>query len=214
VPRSHRHVLLVEGHDDLHCVVGLMQHHVDWPDGKDNAPVFIEACGSPEEFLTEALLGAQLKSPKLECLGVMVDADGDPARRYGQLVRACRSTFPDLPTELSAGGVIVEANGKRFGAWIMPDNSSEGGLERFLRRLVPSSREPLWQFAVDSTVQAAGHGAQLRPTHQEKAHLYTWLAWQDPPGRQPGLALSQRSLDPRCDGVAAFVRWFRDLYRL
>jgi hypothetical protein len=58
----------------------------------------------------------------------------------------------------------------------MPDNTSEGTLETFLRFLVPESSAPLWAHATESVATARTLGASCRETHVGKANLYTWLA--------------------------------------
>jgi hypothetical protein len=96
----------------------------------------------------------------------------------------------------------------------MPDNTSQGDLETFLRYLVPDRQEPLWKQACDSVIAAVSSGANCRDSHIAKANLYTWLAWQDPPGQSPGFALTRKILDPQSQYAGPFVKWFRELYRL
>jgi hypothetical protein len=116
---------------------------------------------------------------------------------------------------MPGNGLAVEnADGKRFGAWLMPDNQSGGDLETFLRHLVPGAQEPIWQLACESVAAALLRGARCRESHLPKAQLYTWLAWQDPPGYSPGLALTRKMLQPQSVHAEGFVRWFRNLYRL
>jgi len=120
-----------------------------------------------------------------------------------------------MPAALPPGGLIVDNDdGKRLGVWIMPDNTSAGSLETFLRYLVPDPAEPLWKSAVDAVTKAKELGCPCRDTHLAKAHLYTWLAWQDPPNQNPGHALAQKVLDPHNEQANAFVEWFRQLYEL
>src|ERR1700691_6817659 len=95
----------------------------------------------------------------------------------------------------------------------MPDNLSPGSLETFLRYLVPAHTQNLWQHAKDSVAVAkTTHGAACRDSHVEKAHLYTWLAWQDPPTQSPGMALTAKILDPHAGEAGTFIAWFRSLY--
>jgi hypothetical protein len=116
-----------------------------------------------------------------------------------------------MPT---SGLIAQNAEGKRFGLWIMPDNSSNGDLELFLRYLVPVDSEPVWKFAVECVANAKAIGAPYTDFHVRKANLYTWLAWQEPPGRSPGTAITQKILDPQADAATDFIKWFRDLYEL
>jgi hypothetical protein len=102
----------------------------------------------------------------------------------------------------------------KFGVCIMPDNSSEGYLETFLRYLVPDQEEPIWKHAVESAKSAKGIGAQCPDKDMPKAHLYTWLAWQIIPGQQPGIALTKHILEPNSPRAEAFVKWFRELYEV
>ena len=96
----------------------------------------------------------------------------------------------------------------------MPDNQSVGYLETFLRYLVPDSQLPLWQHAEHAVTEAISLGAGCKDGHAPKANLYTWLAWQDPPGRSPGIALTQKVLDSNSGLAQPFVSWFKDLYQL
>ena len=192
-----------------------MAAHVVWPDGKENAPVHIEVCGSSDEILRDGFISTFLKSAPVQALGVVIDADDAAAGRYDQIRKLNVSSFPALPPALPREGVVeTNAQGKRFGVWIMPDNATEGYLELFLRYLVPSSEEAIWQHGVESVTQAVKLGAPIRPAHVGKANLYTWLAWQDPPGRAPGVALMQRALDPTSNYATPFVEWFKRLYEL
>ena len=75
-------LLIVEGHDDLHSVVGLMQHHVSWPDGVDNAPVYIKIGKSASEILEPGYLTAEIKASYVKQVGVMIDADVHSEGRY------------------------------------------------------------------------------------------------------------------------------------
>ncbi|MGA3371539.1 MAG: DUF3226 domain-containing protein [Terracidiphilus sp.] len=215
-PTNNPKQLIVEGHDDLHSVVGLMKAHVDWADGRLLAPVYIHiGNGAPEILKKEGLLTVVLKSSALTTGGVMLDADSAAHGKYERIRNLCIDLFPDIPAKLPLEGLVVDnADHKRFGVWIMPDNSSDGILETFLKYLVPAPRDPLWSHAEQSVQLAKGMGCPCRDSHIEKANLYTWLAWQDPPGQSPGIALTRKALDPHSPSAASFVAWFTKLYQL
>jgi hypothetical protein len=208
--------LIVEGPDDLFSVVGLMRAHVDWPEEKEKAPVWIEKGGSEAEILEFGYLTAKIKTRDIRVLGVMLDADASPRGRYERVRQLCSPLFPAFPAELSSSGLICQndEDQKRFGLWIMPDNSSEGSLETFLKHLIPGESELLWKHAIESVSAARTIGAKCREAHSEKANLYTWLAWQDPPGQSPGTSLKRKILDPRSAGAEPFVKWFCELFSL
>jgi len=214
-PRKGPKRLIVEGYDDLQSVIGLMRAHVPWPaNPNDDPPVFIERAGSPKEILNE-FLPISLKSREISALGVMLDADESPAARYQRTRDLCKALFPLMPAEMPPAGLVVaNDDSKRFGLWIMPDNVSPGTLETFLRYLVPDHHESVWEHAVKAVAEAKAIGCGCRDVHFEKAHLYTWLAWQDPPAQIPGVALRHKVLDPMSASAAGFVAWFRSLYGL
>lgn len=115
-------------------------------------------------------------------------------------------------------GFIVEVDRsaprgpRRLGVWMMPDNHSSGMMETFTRSLI--AEVELHHLAERSCDEATRLGAPFKPTHRDKAIVHTWLAWQDPPGRQLHDAIKQRSLDPSLPLGRAFIAWFRELFRV
>lgn len=209
------HQLIVESYADLSSVVGLMRAHINWPQDKDEAPVWIQIGHSVDEILRDGYLSSTLKAHGVQTVGVMLDADDVPTTRYARIRNLCLRIFPALPVQLPTTGLVVDNDDQqRFGVWMMPDNASEGGLETFLRYLIPDQSEPLWDHATQSVDAARNLGANCRDCHIAKANLYTWLAWQDPPGQQPGIALTRKILNPQSASAAPFIQWFRELYRL
>jgi hypothetical protein len=207
--------LIVEGHDDKHSVIGLMRWHIEWPKGIDRAPVYIDVGNSADEILERAFISTLVKSSEIDTIGIMVDADANPAGRYESIKSICDGMFYNLPKTMPSTGLIVENDHKqRLGLWIMPDNYSSGCLETFLHYLVPNSADEVWAHARESTEKARVIGATYRDPHIPKASIYTWLAWQDPPGQSPGLALTKKILNPHSGYTDPFVKWFRELYGL
>lgn len=207
--------LIVEGFEDLFSVQSLMSAHIPWAQGKENAPVLIEVGMSANQILVEGYLTAHIKTAGVDVVGVMLDADVNPKGRYTRIRDLCVGLFPSMPKNMPATGLIVEnASNQRLGAWIMPDNVSEGDLETFLKHLVPEDSKPVWDHGVESLAKAKEIGAPCRECHDPKATLFTWLAWQDPPGQKAGHALTRRILNPRAASAIPFVNWFRELYRL
>jgi hypothetical protein len=208
-------ILIVEGIDDKHSVVGLMRSHINWPEPRSQWPVYIELGKSVSEILNPAFLRTTIKEPGIITVGIMLDADDKPDGRYQSIRNTCSAFFTDLPSALPPEGLVVKnAGGMRMGVWIMPDNTAEGCLETFLRYLVPDTEEPIWKLAVHSVKSAKDLGAQCPDKDVPKANLYTWLAWQSTPGQQPGLALTKHILNPHSPYAGPFVKWFRALYEL
>jgi hypothetical protein len=205
---------MVEGANDLHSVVSIMGEFVNWPKTKDQAPVGIEDMGSWDQVLASASISVRLKNPEIQILGLILDANDSLAERYRSFRGICQGF--DTPEQIPSGGLVVSNSEKRLGLWIMPDNRSEGYLETFLRRLVPAQSRALWEHAVASTDAAANDPlrAPFKKQDTGKAYFYTWLAWQDSPGRPPGETIKKGHLDARAANAEAFVEWFLRLYQL
>ena len=204
----------MEGATDRLVIPYLMEKNgVPWPTSK--VPVFIEELGGVDEILRPGRLDLELAASELEALGVVVDADGDAAARWDQLRTRCGLEFPDLPNQIPADGLkVVHADGPRFGVWIMPNNRFKGMLEDLLVRLVPDDSGDLYEIARNCVATARSNNAPFRDAHERKAEVYTWLAWQDPPGLRLHEAVERRVLDPTRAESQPFVNWFRNLFRV
>ena len=213
--KSHTKFLLTEGKDDAFAIASLMSHYVPWGHHEDQWPVKIEAAGSADELLKPAYISSCFKRAGLDAIGILLDADEDFKGRWASIRRTCLHLFDDLPTDIPSEGLIsIKADVPRLGIWIMPDNGSVGMLETFLGYLLPNSNPQVWQHAIKSCAMATEMGAPFRQAHLDKAHIHTWLAWQDPPGRPFGVAIKSKCLNPDCPAAKLFADWFLDLYQL
>lgn len=197
--------LLVEGDDDLHVVThiciraGIPQFDIDPKGGKDELLKSI-----PYEALVEDRIA----------LGVMLDANGDPASRWQAIADRFREAGIELPSFPQTEGVVIPSDPSarlpRIGVWMMPDNESPGELEDFLKEMLPPN-DPVWPLA-----RAYIDG--IPPDHREfqegktlRAQVHAWLAAREDP-RQPGLAIKARDL--KIDGplCVRFTAWLRQLF--
>lgn len=96
----------------------------------------------------------------------------------------------------------------------MPDNRISGMLETFLAYLIPEEGDALWEYAQEVATEAKNRGALFISAHQDKANIYTWLAWQKPPGRQLHDAVKFKMLNPKHPKSQTFIQWFKRLYDL
>lgn len=207
--------LLVEGADDKRLIPHLMEANgVRWGDSKDDWVVAIESHQGVSDLLGPGTIGSELKSPGLEALGILIDADDDPRGRWNQIRARCISQFPSLPDEMPSGGLIDQTSKPHFGVWMMPDNESRGMLETFLLCLLPGGSDSMHAHAIRSRDEAKLLGAPFSEAHKDKALIHTWLAWQDPPGQQLHGAIIQRILNPTSERAGPFVSWFRALFNL
>jgi hypothetical protein len=211
--KVHSKILLVEGKEDLRFVPEIIEANgVKW---EKPYPVFIDDLDGYENFVKPDEIATYLKSSGLEILGIMIDADDNLKDRWKSIRNVLLQSISDIPPELPEDGLIHTApDGINIGVWIMPDNQISGMLETFLQYLIPFDREHLWQLSQTVTQQAHQQGAPFTAAHQDKANIHTWLAWQDPPGRQLHQAVKERILDPKHPKAQIFVNWFKTLYNI
>jgi len=157
-------------------------------------------------------------------LGIVVDADHSQAtdpddgflKRWVQLKETLTNLgYTDVPDQPDRNGTIVGLNQEerpRVGVWMMPDNQSPGKLEDFVRRLVRSGDEGLWEHAVQAALEATSKGAKFAAKDQPKAQIHTFLAWQDVPGVPMGLAITKQYLDAKSPEAKIFVGWLCRLF--
>lgn len=201
-------ILLVEGVDDYHVVLHLQGNHgIRVVDRKD-----VRQLGGIEPLLES--LPVQLKASDGGVLGVVIDADQDFAARW-QAVRHCLTVagYEGIPDAPDRQGVILAAPPAtllpRFGAWLMPDNSSKGILEDFLRFLVPKG-DVLLPYAEKALQELPEQ--RFSKNDPPKALIHTWLAWQCEPGRPFGQAITARFLQPDVKEATVFVEWLKSLF--
>ena len=209
VSEKSAHRLLVEGKDDLHTVIHLLRRRdLDY----DNPPV-----GLPYIHATDGypqLLGAlSVAAKSYKRLGVVIDADLDPKARWTEVRHRFKTVGIELSEVSSAGGTVVTgiADEWRVGVWLMPDNSQAGTLETFLSRLVPLG-DTCWPHAEASAKEAKRLGAKYPGKYFSKAHIHTWLSWQEEPGQPFGTAITSACFRTDSPDALAFVAWFRRLF--
>ncbi len=207
--------LLVEGKDDLRVIPELIEKNgITWVDSKKQPIVLIEECEGYEN-ITSDLIYTELQTGRRTHLGLVVDADDDASLRWQSIRNACLTSITNIPEEIPATGLIINTpDGKKFGVWIMPDNIIQGMLETFLGYMIPQQEKSLWQYAQKVALEAKNQGAVFKDSYIHKAEIYTWLAWQDEPGRQIHQAIKYNILNPQDAKVQGFITWFKNLYDL
>jgi len=209
---AERFLLLVEGSEDAHVLHHLRKRHQIPEETFTIRP-------SKDDGGIDALLGTlptQLKANDLERLGIVVDADTDLDARWAAVRNILlQAGGVDIPAAPDPGGTIVTIERPdrtlRVGVWIMPDNVIRGMLEDFVTCLVPAN-DTLWPRAVNCVVQIPESERRFSPAHQAKAHIHTWLAWQEEPGRPMGQAITKRYLDAEAESAQRFIAWIRRLF--
>jgi hypothetical protein len=218
---NYRKVLLVEGKTEKLVIPEFLeQNGIEWnPTNIGIVIPFIYVCGGYEQLIKPEFIQTQLERRNLTHLGIIIDADEDPENRWISIRNTClREGIPNLPDNLPERGLIqrvfIESISKEinFGIWMMPDNKLRGMLETFLTYLVPDEKELLWEYAQQVVQEARNKGATFTEVKEDKANIYTWLAWQNEPGRQLHQAVKEQILNPTHPQSKVFFNWFQQLF--
>lgn len=213
--KTYQNILLVEGEQEKRFIPELMEaNDVNWGD-KNNPIVYIDPLHGFDNLANPGVISARLKLRDLSALGIIIDADDNPSGRWQSIRNAALKSVPTIPESLPKEGLIISTpDGIKFGIWMMPNNEMCGMLETFITYLIPTESEEVWSFAQEVAQEAKNRGAKFKDSHLDKANIYTWLAWQDPPGRQLHNAITERILDPKHPEAKKFVQWFKKLYNI
>ncbi|WP_020506335.1 DUF3226 domain-containing protein [Lamprocystis purpurea] len=208
VRSSAPHRLIVEGRDDQWSIIALTaKYGWDWDNPAPHYPFVADAKGD-----TLALESLPLAVRSYRRVGVVLDADFSPERRWQSVCDLLSDEGFPVPTRPDPEGTVVERmDGKRIGVWLMPDNQNPGKLEDFLALLVPPA-DPCWAWAEESTTRAVRLGAGFTPSDFIKAHIHTWLAWQKEPGQPFGTAIRAATFAHDAAAARRFVAWMERLF--
>lgn len=220
-----KYVMLVEGPDDYHVLQHLLAVHGIDQKIKYRLQGYRPAVTSENEIVFHAREGVQnvfdnltqrLKiTGELACIGVVIDADLGVAGRWQRLHDILvGSGYADVPKAPSVEGTLVEHEEKpRVGIWIMPNNTLPGKVEDFLALLVPPE-DALWKQAERSVQEIPEAERRFSSAAFIKAHIHTWLAWQETPGLPMGSAIREKWLNPNAPEALLLVGWLRRLFDL
>ena len=192
----------MEGQDDEHVVRHICERHAV------KSPFCIVEKGGVDKLL--AAIVPEIKVSGRQALGILLDANTNPAGRWDAVKDRLARVDMNLPESLCASGAIIESR-PRVGVWLMPDNTSQGELEDFVVQMIPNCDPvlPLSQRYITGIPTAARKFSNKK---ELRAQLYAWLAAREDP-RQMGTAI--RAGDLEVDGALCqeFVAWLTRLFR-
>lgn len=230
MPQEKR-ILLVEGVNDAHIVLNLLgANNISARFRGYETQVFIkdqyleirEKGGVDQVKKFENLLESlaiETKANNDGFLGIMVDANSSLDDRWKSLINRLKDEeigYENVPENPIQQGVILERQGflPKLGIWVMPNNQLLGNIENFIRLLVPEQRENLWQLAEKVVVEIPEEEKLFADKDIIKAKVYTFLAWQDEPGRPMGESITRRYFQTDAPDAINFVDWIRKLFGL
>jgi hypothetical protein len=201
-----KNVLLVEGKDDEHVFYSLLVHH--------QVPKRFKIKDKEGFHNIFNDLDVELDASGLEKLGIVIDADTDIASRWLSLKdRLNNLGYVVSENPQTEGAIFEQVSRPRVGVWLMPDNTLPGMLEHFVSFL-GATDDPLWQVAGNCLNEIPEAERRFIPNHFIKAHLHTWLAWQENPGSPLGLAITKRYLDAEAHHAKQLITWVRRLFEI
>lgn len=197
--------LYVEGKDDFHVIIHLLQQHGIQTSIKDPKE------GGRDQVLDAIRTAVPVSNGR--SVGFVLDADNDPRTGWSAVRDRLREVGMDPPETMPDDGYVddLEKYKARVGVWLMPNNEREGALEEFLVNLVPQG-DPLFKLAKCSTKKARSKGAQFPEVDHLKAVLCAWLAWQEEPGLPYGTAIKAKFFRHDSAAALAFVAWYKRLF--
>lgn len=205
--RNVANTLLVEGPYDKETLNCLLSRY------KRNADCQIEIGGGYESLRLGELRIRLQTGQEGQYLGIVVDADNYPDRRWESLRQVLNKEGYNAPKTLDPiGKPLIQPYRITVAVWLMPNNSSAGAMEDFLRSMVPP-KNILWPHA--EQVIANLPQREFSEARTRKAELYSYLAWQKAPGTRPGVALldkKRQTFDYQTGYAPGFIKWIARIF--
>jgi hypothetical protein len=201
-----RLLLVVEGPDDKHVLLAILNRH-------QFAPLFtIRDEGGFQTLLSRVSIHLK-PGTDLERFGIVIDADADIRTRWQEIKRILnRAGYGNIPGDPDPAGTVIDQQDlPRVGVWVMPDNILPGMLEDYLCFLVPAG-DGLFDRARRCVDEIPAEERRFAEVHLTKAVIHTWLAWQDDPGTPLGQAITKRYFDADGPHVSQLLAWLTRLF--
>lgn len=198
--------LLVEGNDDKHVIWALCKQF------NVNETFDVIDCEGIDNLFDQ--IPVRLKQPKIETIGIIIDADSDLQLRWNNLKHLLTAQGFVLPEVLPKSGLIHnELNRISIGIWIMPNNNLDGMLEDFIKFLVPPN-DTLFPIINENLNEIERKQLnKYKPIHKSKAIIHSWLSVQEEPGTPMGLSITKRYLTTDDNTCKKLIDWLNDLFK-
>lgn len=206
-------VILCEGSDEKHFIYHLLNKIY----GIDSRDYFNFPDLHGYEQVLE-VLPTQIKDSERKPIGLILDANTSLSERWEAIKNILtKANYTNIPTQPAFAGTYVIDNSPQLpkvGIWIMPDNTSEGMLENFIRHLIPENDDLINMS--DQTIQQLIDTEinRFKIVHKSKAEIHTWLAWQEEPGTPMGQAITKQYLETENELARKFIGWLDNVFCL
>ena len=196
-----KHVLLVEGVDDLHVV-----RHIRESNSLPESFCIRQKCGRPN--LLKGLRSEIIAEGRI-AVGIVLDANNNSLSRWQSIADKLKSAGITAPTGPDFNGTIIRSQ-PRVGIWLMPDNESPGELEDFIASMIPSG-DPVWPLSKDYIEAIPEKHREFKEGKIMRAKVHAWLAAREEP-RPMGSAIGLGDLETSSENCNKFVDWLRELF--
>lgn len=162
-----------------------------------------------------------LRSGQVTNLGIVVDADFSTSPQDGFV-----ATYNKILEIVSLFGYVAPENfsidkfrGFVFthpkllppiGAWIMPDNHSDGYLGHFCLNAANPNERKILNHAKKSITALKNHKFPLH--FLAKAETATWLAWQASPGQGLNSLIGNKLIDTNSAAYKGLLQWLKAIF--
>lgn len=202
--------LWVEGKTDQDVVWELRKQH------KLPETFRVQRAGSISELLKA--FDEELLADDRRVIGLVVDANGNREGRWqGIIDRIKRANLKyDPPLTPNPTGTIIDSPdpyAPRIGVWLMPDNQTNGALEDFVRECILQG-DNLVGYAEKILDEIEAKELHRYKYQRNKAFIYTWLAWQEEPGRPIRTSFQKGVLSADAPIARTFVEWLDRLFKI
>lgn len=203
--------LHVEGRDENKCLIELLKSY----DLANELPGFPQICVQSGYVGVLDSIKPSIKSSDGKTQGFVIDANESFESRWKAIRSRLLTVGVDVQGDLPENGFVGYSDTfmTKVGVWVMPNNQTFGIFENFLSTLFSTS-DPLPPLASKATIEAKELGAKFNDNNLGKAELYTWLAWQEKPGKPPWMAFYKGYFQQSSELSDTFIKWFKDLYEL
>ena len=211
-------LLLVEGRQDAEVLRHLIERAQIGSCGRypirNGSDFVVKVLNSYPELRRK--LSDDVRTNEFTRIGIIPDADTNVATRWQsltsrllQIEERSETLFETLPPAPDPNGTILRTNtGRIVGIWLWPDNALTGDVEAFAGALTPHD-DLLWIHARKVIEELPVR--HFIPTHSNKAHIHTWLAWQDPPDQTIGVAIAKGNLRIDREPATRLLAWLTKL---
>lgn len=196
--------MLVEGDDDFNVVWRIAEI--------SSIPQFhILQAGGIDNLL--ARIYTQVNVSGRRALGILVDANDNPAARWQAVSARLAPLGITLPQTPDPAGTIIPAQNDmpRVGVWLWPNNQSPGELEDFIISLIPHN-DPVWPLSEEYINNILAQNLNKFPQGKKsRAQVHAWLAAREDP-RRMGQAIQYGDLNAHAPPLATFATWLARLF--